>query len=343
MNRLFYFSLLLIGLSSCYTKPLGYYEPSKVSSAPDYAQERYWAALPTTKDSADVLLDASLKDMQASSQVDVFFLHPTTYTGGLGKDNRQWNAPVDDAELNEKTDGGSIKYQASIFNGIGRIYAPRYRQVQLQVFGEYETEKSDYAEAATALAYSDIKRAFSYYLEHYNQNRPIIIASHSQGTIMAKQLMKDFFDGTRIQNKLVVAYLVGIGIENDFFKTISPCTSATQTGCFCSWRTFADGHVPKKYISENTAIINPLTWTTEENPAPVTASKGFIIDDKNGAYEGLLTARVNKQNGILWVEKPKSPAKMRFVVGKNYHIGDYNLFYMDVRENVQTRVDAFWK
>lgn len=335
--------LLALLLVACYTKPLGVYQVDKTPTAPDYTQDRYWAALPTKKDSADVVLDSSLKDLQATSQVDVFWLHPTTYTGGLGKDNRQWNGPVDDAELNEKTDGSSIKYQASIFNGVGKIYAPRYRQIQLQVFGEYETEKREYADAATKLAYSDVRRAFEYYLENYNQNRPIIIASHSQGTVMAKELLKEFFDGKPLQNRLVAAYLVGIQVDKDLYKNIPLCEKSYQTGCFCSWRTFADGHTPKKYVKENTACTNPISWATDETIAPTEESKGFIIDDKNGAYKGLINARVCADKGILWSEKPSKPTKLVLMTRKNYHIGDYNLFYMDVRANAEERVGAFWK
>ena len=33
------------------------------------------------------------------------------------------------------------------------------------------------------------KAAFQYYLEHYNNGRPFIIASHSQGTYHAKRLI----------------------------------------------------------------------------------------------------------------------------------------------------------
>gem|GEM_PF-4872180 len=28
---------------------------------------------------------------------------------------------------------------------------------------------------------------------------------------------------------------------------------------------------------------------------------------------------------------------------KNYHVGDINLFYLNIRQNVKTRIGAFWK
>ena len=62
-------------------------------------------------------------------------------------------------------------------------------------------------EIARLLLDEDVKAAFQYYLEHYNNGRPIIIASHSQGTTHAKRLLKEFFDGTALQHQLVAAYL----------------------------------------------------------------------------------------------------------------------------------------
>ena len=45
-----------------------------------------------------------------------------------------WNADIDNEELNEKTDNSTILYQASVFNKYCRVFAPRYRQANLQAF-----------------------------------------------------------------------------------------------------------------------------------------------------------------------------------------------------------------
>jgi hypothetical protein len=60
---------------------------------------------------------------------------------------------------------------------------------------------------ALDLAYSDIREAFAYYLENFNNNKPFIIASHSQGTVHAKRIISEFIDGKELQNKLIAAYL----------------------------------------------------------------------------------------------------------------------------------------
>ena len=73
---------------------------------------------------------------------------------------------------------------------------------------------------ALDLAYNDIREAFIHYLENFNQGKPIIIASHSQGTIHAKRLISEFIDGKELQKQLIAAYLVGMKVNQDEFNNI---------------------------------------------------------------------------------------------------------------------------
>ena len=163
------FAILIV--QSCAVKH-GHSYSTSVPSAPDYSLPNNWAALPEKIDMADQVPKGVLVTPQEDAQADVFFIHPTTYTGKA--DN--WNASVEDVKLNEKTDETTILYQASIFNASGKVYAPRYRQAHLSTF---RSEDKAAATQALQLAYQDVKRAFQYYLDHYNDKRPIIIAAHN--------------------------------------------------------------------------------------------------------------------------------------------------------------------
>ena len=144
---------------------------------PRYSDINFWAAHPDKYDPSDSI-PAPLKPAYIyDSTVDVFFLHPTTFTQ---KGAQSWNADLADVNLNVKTDYTTILYQASAFNEC-RVFAPRYRQAHLRAYFVNGTE----AAHAFDIAYEDVKAAFNYYLEHYNNNRPFIIASHSQGTTHA--------------------------------------------------------------------------------------------------------------------------------------------------------------
>ncbi|MEM6966069.1 MAG: DUF3089 domain-containing protein [Bacteroidota bacterium] len=310
--------------------------------APDYSKTKNWAALPTQKDEADRTPHPDLKDNQATAEVDVFWLHPTTYTKKRG--NTEWNAPTDDPELNKITDEGSILNQASIFNGAGKVYAPRYRQAHIH--GYYTKDKAT-AQQAFATAYQDVKAAFEYYLQQYNpvnpktgKRRPIIIAAHSQGTTHAGNLLKEYFDGKPLGKDLVVAYLVGMPVLENYFKTIKVCTTPEAIGCFCSWRTWKHGHFPKKHKKNNNiAVTNPLTWTTDITPAPKSLNRGAVLRKFEKSFKvNLVDAQV--QNGVLWAHKPKFPGSI-FITFKNYHIADLNFYYVNIRENAIRRAKAF--
>jgi len=238
MNNTFVFRILILLAFA------GHCFVANGQQAPDYAKLEFWAAHPNKEDPADKLPSTTLEDNQNSSNVDVFFLHPTTFTKGKPKEN--WNGSVKDLDLRMKTDSGTIMHQASIFNGAGRVFAPYYRQAHLH---SYYTKDKARAKLAFEKAYQDVKAAFTHFLKNENKDRPIILAAHSQGTNHATMLLQEFFEkDPALKERLVVAYLVGMPIGKNAFATIPLCETATQTNCFCSWRTFKEGHLPKKYV-----------------------------------------------------------------------------------------------
>ncbi|MEO5905256.1 MAG: DUF3089 domain-containing protein [Saprospiraceae bacterium] len=331
----FFAFISIVFFGSCSSVPNGSFIEGCIA-CPDYAQAKYWAALPTIKDSADAVPLAEWNDEQASSPADVFFIHPTTYTGKSGQD--QWNADVNDEKVNHRTDKYPIRYQASIFNGAGKVYAPRYRQAHLNCF--YTMDKKEGALKALDLAYEDVSNAFQYYLEHYNNGRPFIIASHSQGTYHASRLIKEKIEGTGLQERMVVAYLPGLPVPSDYFKSLKPCLDEDDTGCFCSWRTVREGALPSKmhFPEKNIVVTNPVTWKTIEEPVTKEKQMGAVLRDFNTVIPQLVSAQVYED--FLWVSKPRFPGSF-LLMTKNYHIADYNFFYADIRHNAQVRIQAY--
>lgn len=295
----------------------------------DYSNTANWAALPDKVDSSD-MVPSSIGTAEIPYDVDVFFIYPTSFT----QSDKRWNAPIDDIEINEKTDKSSVKFQASIFNRVGKVYCPRYRQANLKA---YFTKDKESAKKALNLAYSDVKSAFEYYLKNYNHGRAFIIATHSQGTTHGKRLIKELIDGKELEKRMIVAYLVGIPVMKNEFIHIKPCQTPGETGCFCSWRTFKDSYETNK-PNENEAVINPISWTTSHEFVDKGQHKGAIVEDFNTVKLQTQTAQI--YNGVLLTNKPKFKGSI-FYFGKNFHIGDYNLFYRDVQENARLRTNNY--
>ena len=349
MNGTFYshrghigFVLFIVIFSSCapsWKNHISDYEhgsSNDISLSPDYSSLDFWAAHPAKKDLSDSVPKFLRNNQIFDTTVDVFFIYPTTYTD-LSKPFG-WNAPILQKEINAKTDYSSILYQASIFNFSKNVYAPRYRQAN---FDAYFTTDTVNKMKAFMLAYSDVRNAFEYYLKNFNHGRPIIIASHSQGSTHAKFLLREFFDGKPLQKQLVVSYIVGMPIEPTWFAQLQPCTTPDQTGCFCSWRTFRQGYVNDFVKSENyiAIVTNPITWRHDVINATRSENMGSVLQNFNHLSSKVCGAKVH--DGVLWVEKPHFFGNT-LLNTKNYHIADMNFFYMNIRQNASLRSNA-WK
>ena len=322
--------------------------------APDYSLAASWGALPDRADAADVVPNAEVQDRQATAEVDVFFVHPTTFFGTAG-----WNQSLDDTSTNQLTDTFVLRGQASVFNGCCRIYAPRYRQATIYSF----MDGSGSGKAALQLAYEDVERAFDYFIEHYNQGRPFILASHSQGSVHVRTLLERRITGTALRERLVAAYPIGFGIKREEMAKAVPdvpvCESAEQIGCVVTWNAVGPKAQPWGDPRKN-ICVNPLTWRADGAAAEASLNLGGVAYP--GTFEGTLadvkgvpedfiaakpvleTAVADAQcvDGMLLVKEIHSKNYAARPMGRdNYHIYDYNLFHMNLRRNVEQRVAAY--
>jgi hypothetical protein len=325
--------------------------------APDYAQVSAWAALPDRKDAADLVpADNAFPDGQANAAVDVFYIHPTTF-----RSTTQWVQDIADAETNAWTDVSVIARQAAIFNACCKIYAPRYRQATIGALGGGASGPKAYA-----FAYEDVKRAFAYYVEHFNRGRPFILVGHSQGTFHLLPLLEQMVDPTPLKDRLVAAYAIGIGVPVGTFgralKNLRTCDTPDQTGCVASWNTYGRGgsaaatntRAEQRYVQrfgteEGKAVmcVNPLTFSAAQPDAPATANLGAL---PGVAAEGPLAAvkpglvGATCRDGGLYADIPTDPDFVLTVLpGEVLHMHDMDLFFQNIRANAVLRTEAWLK
>lgn len=301
----------------------------------DYNNLNNWAAHPNKQDNSDLNPEKVINDI-SMVEADVFFIHPTTYTQKV-KENMAWNASIEDDAINQKTDKTTIFYQASAFNQAGRVFAPRYRQMHLS---GYFTNDKRVAKSALDNAYQDIRHAFQYYIDNWNHGRPIIIASHSQGTNHAERLISEFFDNKESHSKLVVAYLLGMPVTKSAFNYIKPCEDQDDLNCFVSWRTFKRGYHHFNPGETEILITNPLTWKNDTIYASKKLNSGGIVLDFYDLREGLTDAQVS--GNVLWASKPKFRGGW-MIRTNNFHAADINFYYNNIRQNAKHRVLLYQK
>jgi hypothetical protein len=305
--------------------------------APDYSRSYYWAALPFKNDSADLVVpNSGLNDEQATAKADLFFIVPTDNHHG-----KNINADLSDPVIRNKTDHLSCKYQASAFNASCKVYVPRYRDVKVMAYFIPKKKKQE----AFDIAYNDIKTAFIYYLEHYNNGRPFILAGHSQGSDHLIRLCKEFFDKDSVLNKqLVAAYIIGGVVFNNTYNNLQPCSDSLQTNCFVTYNAVSYGILtflgkPVKDV----VCVNPLTWTRTTEQEPATLNKGGLPLSYKKIDPEVADAKI-AWNGLLWVHHPKRKRRdYRWINKTNFHRLEYNLFYMNIRYNAKQRIDAYFR
>jgi hypothetical protein len=343
MRNLIVFAALLI-LASCsqnnYSKYAPIYEKETINEAPDYSNIVYWSAHPDKKSPSDSVPASIINKYNPNKDVDVFFVYPTSYLDPAMPYG--WTASLKDTKINIYTDFSSILYQASVFNEIGRIYAPRYRQAHIKSYTPQSKEDTIKALAAFEIAYQDVKAAFDYYMAHNNNGRPIIIASHSQGSTHAIRLLKEYFDNKPLAKQLVAAYVVGMALDPSTYSSLKGCEQPNQTGCICAWRTFMEGYQAPFVDKEafKSIVTNPLSWNNQEINISRKANPGSLLYNFNSVKLGVAGA-IN-HDGVLWTPKPHFLGSF-LIKSKNYHIADYNFYYVSIRKNAALRVNSFFE
>lgn len=327
----------------------------------DYARPESWLALPGQPSKAQLTpAGGGFSELQAFARADVFYVHPTT---SMREDLR--NAPADDPDALSRSQL-MLLAQATPFNGVARVYAPRYRQLTLPT---YQLDESA-LQAPNNRAYHDVRRAFEHYAAHYNDGRPFFLVGHSQGANHAQRLLSEVIQGTPLEGRLVASYLPGQPLPRSVFDNdltrIPPCEQPAQTGCVAVWGVFAEGGsvdfgdweenahwnaARQRWIGapgQPLVNINPVSWSVDEPHTPASRHRGavpFGVAGTNFTHPRMQMLSVRDDGRYAFVSPTPLPAQLfndgGFFGGANYHVFDISLFWLDLRENARRRLAAF--
>jgi len=280
----------------------------------------------------------------------VFFVHPTSYL-----DSANWNAPLDD-EQSQSIARIYVRGMASPFNQASEIWAPRYRQA---TFGAFLTDSAE-AQQAIDAAYDDVKQAFDFFVASVDEDVPIVLAGHSQGTLHLLRLLREELANSPLAGRVAAIYAVGwpISVEHDLPALGFPaCATPSQAGCIMSWSTFAEPADPARVIEAYSSsrgfdgtvrgespilCTNPLTGGIG-GEAPAEANLGTLIPNADYStgelVPGAVPARCNERGLLLIGDPPEIGSAV--LPGNNYHVYDIPLFWQNVKQDVANRVEAW--
>lgn len=331
--------------------PKGPFEAAEAGTGPDYAKLDAWISHPDivgpdpSRWQPEQEVPYDLKQ-----NVQAFYIHPTTY---LARD--RWNAPLEpggDAEFRTRL---FVQSQASTFFAIGQVWAPRYRQAAYGAF----LLKSEDAQKALDLAYSDVSAAFGQFIRQAPQSEPIVVAGHSQGALHLTRLLKDKVAGKPIAKRLIAAYAVGWPISTTADLSVlglPACQSPDQTGCVLSWMTFGDPPNPDLILEQweesigfnggkrrqkDILCVNPITGT--RNGSDLRGVSGYLLPsaDLRSAKVSYDSLGAHCANGLLIVDGDLPRMGAYVLPGNNYHVYDYALFWGAIRADAGRRLAAF--
>tara|TARA_R110000787_G_scaffold127309_1_gene238703 strand:- start:1356 stop:2477 length:1122 start_codon:yes stop_codon:yes gene_type:complete len=325
--------------------------PNRIS-AEGYADRSLWLARPDiSATNASLWRPKGVRSAQPGP-VAIFYIHPTSYMATFN--TARWNASLEDNESTELARRFTMT-QASAFNSVGHIWAPRYHQAHFGAF----LRKSEAGKKAIDAAYVEIEAAFAAFLTA-NPSGPIILAGHSQGSLHLMRLLKNRIAGEPVAQRIVAAYIVGwpVSMTADIPALGLPaCESAEQAECILSWQSFAEpadtsavqgaysnypGMTGKQREGTPMLCINPITGTPDATAA-ASANRGTLApapDDptKMQIVKGAVGAAC--RDGFLMIGDP--PQLGPFVLpGNNYHVYDYALFWANIRADAEKRLTTF--
>lgn len=355
----------------CLLKPKNAFDAKAVPKALDYDEAGAWAALPDRDDNAN-RTPSGIKSAQKSAPADAFYLHPTTWFS-----RERWNDNTKEKPSRELVDQMLMTAQASIFNGCCRVYAPRFRQMTI---GAFYGEKKDMAKSAN-VAFGDVERAFNAFLKKTGDRPFVIASHSQGSMHAMRLLQRIDADPAlrkRFVVAYIPGFAHPMSHFKNVYKALKPCSKPDQTQCVASWDTYVvgakvEGHEPLVYwkggklvklpMSAPRQCTNPVSWSNDGKKTKPAQHKGAVEPNNKGKapdFKGLLFSSAPIGLKVVGLKKPrpklltaqcvKGVLRVPDLDGKypvtetqsgNYHMMDYELFWLDIRQNVQQRVNAW--
>lgn len=322
----------------------------------DYSKTANWLSVPSQLDPV--------------KNVDVFYVYPTAYFAGAGD---PLIGPIDNATMIAGAKSWFQK-QATAFATVGNIYAPYYRQADAFYTLALPTTDAVYDFIGGTPA-TDVTAAFDYYIKNYNNNRPFILVSHSQGSTVVALLLQNYMKANpSVYQRMIAAYAIGWSFTQDYFDRnphLKFAQGPDDTGVIISYNTQSPSFTGRNpVVFPGAMAINPISWTRTTTLAPASANAGSLrLYDATATapfYEGDVMIPVQTVTGyadaqiaaINPVTSALDPSSATQVVLCStvdpatikrpsplapgfYHTYDYTFYYGNLTANAANRVARF--
>lgn len=333
-------ALLILGMTACGTNTkesalkAGSNEALTLSDT-DYSNDANWLSFGGDK----------------SKNVDIFVVYPTV-TQSMEDTDRPY-VQLDSELMHMAATGWMMEAQGVVADS-ANIYLPLYRQLNGVELDSLTSETFESYTCGTPR--DDIFAAFDYYLTHVNKGeRPFILYGHSQGAQLVIELATTFLGSEKYyqHNKNhIITYAIGCSVAQEQINknpNLKFSEKADDIGVMVSWNTTAPSEIASEAYKnfgtwkQGALMTNPLTWKTDETPAPAAPFAGMAPGPEgHRPVEGNADATVDKARSILTVTTVDESQylTMSAKVSK-YHPCDVLFFADSIRQNIKDRIAAF--
>ncbi len=226
-----------------------------------------------------------------------------------------------------------FKRAEDIFGTRANFFTPYYNQVNIGVWmGGDEAVNQYYPKA-----FKEVKEAFDYYMEHWNDGRKFVLAGFSQGAKGVKELIKSM--PQEQYDRMIAAYVIGFTILEEDVATgrFIPAQGSTDRGVIISYNTADNEDGIGTFFKKSKMIINPVNWSTE--------AKTEIIEtvEINGNTFNNVSITLDKNHMTLFADGIDPDAFYNEAMADifpygNFHMAELPLYANYLRENVIARM-----
>ena len=317
-------------------------KPRTFTITVDYSRPSLWLSRPA----------------QVDQKVDVFYLYPSSYS------KPDANAPnvcrIDDAGMMRGAKA-AFSRQATAFRTLANIYAPFYCQADAGYALSLPPAQRD--KLIGGVPAHDAIAAFSYYIRHFNDGRPFILASHSQGSQVMEFLLARYMKAhPDVYERMIVAYVVGYSVTLSYLAQtpfLKFAQGPNDTGVIASWNTEAPTIAARTPSCCWGARHQPDHLDAQADRGPAVQNRGSIalnpatggtpFLNKDGSIKrvrSLADARIDKAKGVVICSTIDASRPPYFTPGGFpmgvLHTFDYPLYFFSVRANAVARVAHYF-
>ena len=240
-------------------------------AAPDYSLTASWAALPDREDLADVVPNGEVQDRQATAEVDVFFVQPTTFFGTAG-----WNQSLDDVD-----DQSTHRHVRPARPGIGLQQLLQGLRAALSAGDDLLFHGSLgqwHGGAATRVRRRATRvRLFPRALQPGAAVHPRLRTARARCT--SARCSRSASPARHCATGSSPRTPIGFGIDREEMAKAVPdvpvCESAEQIGCLVAWNAVGPQAMKGTDTSRN-ICVNPLTWRADGTAAEASLNLGGV-------------------------------------------------------------------